>query len=682
MSSPSAPDATPEAAPSPAVVPYGAWPSPLSATDVARAGSAPAWPVLVGDDVWFSEVRPAESGRTSVVRAPADGSGDPEDLLPAPWSASTRVHEYGGRSFLPVPTAAGTALVFAERADQRLYRLDPGAEAPVPLTPVPDTDAGLRYADPVLSPDGTELWCVREAHTDAGVRRHLVAVPLVESVGGGQQVRELVGGSDFLAFPTPSPDGRHLAWVAWDHPRMPWDSTVLRVADIAEDGTPGPARDLLGGPGESVLQPEWADGAHLYALTDATGWWNPVRVALDGGDPEPLCARPEEFGGPLWQLGMRWYARLSDGRLACLVGTDTTRLAVLDPASGELTDVDTGLTAWGSSIATDGSRVTAVAGSPTVGRAAVVVDPAGPDGGTNGGTGVGAIARTEGTAPTPDLDPAYLPEPYAVTTPSAGGREVHANVYPPRSPDAVAPDGALPPYVVFVHGGPTAQSPMVRSLAVAYWTSRGIGVVDVNYGGSTGYGRVYRDLLLEQWGVVDVEDVAAAATGLAAAGVADGARLAIRGGSAGGWTVLSALTRTDVFAAGTSYYGVAELERFAADTHDFESLYLDGLIGSLPEHRSRYVERAPLTNVAGLSCPVLLLQGDQDRVVPPSQAEMFRDALLERGIPHAYLLFAGEEHGFRREDSLVTALEAELSFYGQVLGFTPPGVPVLELTRP
>lgn len=666
--------------PRPPAIPYGAWPSPISASDVARAGSPPAWATLHGGSLWWSQVRPAESGRTAVLRQPlAGGPDDPAtaaavDVLPGPWSASTRVHEYGGRSFLPVDVAGGTALVFAERSDQRLHRLDPGADEPVPLTPEPAEPAGLRYADPVLAPGGTELLCVREAHEGGRVTRHLVAVPL----DGSLAVRELAGGSDFLAFPTPSPDGSRLAWIAWDHPRMPWDGTVLRVADVAPDGTLGPARDVLGGPAESVLQPEWAAHDSLYAVTDASGWWNPVRVDLSAGDDgtagepvvTPLCPREEEFAGPLWQLGDRWYTVLADGRLACQVGTDETRLALLDPSTGELTDVPTGLTAWSPDLVTDGRLVASVAGSPSLAPGLVVVDPAGGS--------VTPLGRDTG----PDVDPAQLPEPYAVTVPSAGGRSVHANLYPPRNPGAAGPDGELPPYVAFVHGGPTSNSPMVRQLAVAYWTSRGIGVVDVNYGGSTGYGRAYRELLREEWGVVDVEDVVAAVRGLADAGVADGARLAIRGGSAGGWTVLAALTTTDTFAAGTSYYGVAELERFAADTHDFESRYLDGLIGSLPEHRSRYVERAPLTNVAGLSCPVLLLQGADDKVVPPSQAEMFRNALVDNGIPHAYLLFAGEEHGFRRAETTVAAMEAELSFYGQVLGFAPPGVPVLELVRP
>ena len=653
------------------VLPYGAWPSPISALDVARAGRPPDWPDLVDGALWWTQVRPQEDGRTAVVRAEAGGAV--VDVLPAPWSAHSRVHEYGGRSWLAAPSDGsrdgGPVLVFAEQGDQRLYRLDPGADTPVALTPAPPAPAALRYADLVPGPvrDGTPtVWCVREAHGPDGIRRHLVEVP----VDGSGAVREVVGGSDFLAWPRLSADGARLAWVAWGHPAMPWTQTVLRVADLGADGVATGVRDVLGGPGESVLQPEWADADTLYAITDATGWWNLVRIAAAGGSPTPLCPRAEEFGGPLWELGYRWYRVLDDGRLACLVGTDTTRLALLDPGTGALTDVDTGgLTAWSPTLVTDGAVLADVAGSPAHAWTPVVVDPV-----------TARLDTPAGTAPGPD--PRYLPEAYAIDVPSAGGRTVHANVYPPRNPVAAGPDGTAPPCLVIAHGGPTSQSPLVLSTAVAYWTSRGIAVLDVNYGGSTGYGRAYRELLDEQWGVVDVEDVVAAARGLGDRGGADTDRLLIRGGSAGGWTVLSVLTRTDAFAAGTSYYGVAELKRFAEDTHDFESRYLDHLIGRLPDHRGRYVERAPLTNVDGLSCPVLLLQGADDEVVPPSQAELFRDALRRKGIPHAYLLFAGEEHGFRRAETTVAALEAELSFYGQVLGFDPPGVPRLELERP
>lgn len=647
-----------------AQLPYGEWPSPITAADVARSGVLPGFPTLVGGELWWSEMRPAEDGRTAVVRQRPDGTV--EDILPAPWSARTRVHEYGGLSWLAVP-GEEAALVFANGADQRLYLLRPGGD-PEPLTPEPDRPAALRYAAPVLGPGGKEVMCVRESHLEDGVSRHVVAVPLDGSAAPDPaSVREVTGDSDFLAHPRVSPDGRRIAWIAWDHPRMPWDGTELRVADLV-DGVATDPRTVLGGPDESVMQPEWADDRALYAVSDRSGWWNLHRVSVDTGDVEALCPREDESGFPMWLLGFTTYAVLGDGRLAVLHGTGTNALGVLDPDTGELTDLDLPFSAWRPYLSADGSLVTGLTSSATEPRTVVRVDVA-----------TGALERVRAAADSVP-DPAYLSRPVSVTLPGPQGREVHAHVYPPHNAEVRAPDGELPPYVVFVHGGPTSQSPPDLKLEVAYFTSRGLGVVDVDYGGSSGYGRAYRERLRGQWGVVDVEDCVAAVRALVDRGDADGARLAIRGESAGGWTTLSALTRTDAFAAGASYYGVADLLRFAEDTHDFESRYLDGLIGPLPESRGVYEQRAPLSHVDGLSCPVLLLQGSEDEVVPPSQSLMFRDALVGKGIPHAYLEFEGEQHGFRKETSIVASLEAELSFYGQVFGFDPPGVPKLPLT--
>jgi len=654
--------AAPMSAPMPEPVPYGAWPSPISAEDVARAGEWLDFVAARDGTVWWSQLRPAEGGRLVVLRRDPDGST--REVVPAGWNARTRVHEYGGLAWLPVEDA----LVTSAWEDQRLYRLAPGAE-PAPLTPEPEVPAGWRYAEPVLSPDGTEAWCVRETHA-AGkpVRHDIVAVPLDGSAAADPgAVRVLAGGSDFLAHPRPSPDGRHLAWVAWDHPRMPWDGSELRVAEVRADGSTGEPRTLLGGPEESAFQPEWAGEDALYAVSDRSGWWNLYRVGLEGGEPVALCPREEEFGAPMWELGYATYAVLPDGRLAVLHGTDDIALGLLDPATGFLADLDLPYTSWQPTLRADGATVVGVAASPTRAASVVSVD-----------TGTGHATEVHAALPT-SPDPAYLPVPRAETLPGPDGREVHAWVYPPRNGDVRAPGGERPPYVVFVHGGPTAQVHSGLDVEKAFFTSRGIGVVDVNYGGSTGYGRGYRERLRRQWGVVDVQDCIAAARALVDRGEADGDRIAIRGGSAGGWTTLAALTGSDFFAAGTSYYGGAELLRFAEDTHDFESRYLDGLVGELPADREVYRERAPLSHVDGLSCPVLLLQGLEDEVVPPSQAEMFRDALAAKGLPHAYLTFAGEQHGFRKAESTVTALQAELSFYGQVFGFDPPGVPRLDL---
>jgi dipeptidyl aminopeptidase/acylaminoacyl peptidase len=647
---------------------YGAWPAPIGASDVAVAGIRLSGPTTVhtdsGDEVWWAEARPTEGGRTVIVRR--DAAGAVSDVLPAGWNARTRVHEYGGTAWLPLP---GGGLAFADWSDQRVYRLDPGSTAPTPLTPEPAEAAGLRYADPVLAPGGEEIWWVREAHDQGTIRRHIVAVPVSGAAAADPAaVREIAGGSDFLAFPRPAPDGRRLAWIAWDHPRMPWDGTELRVGELGPAGTVTSVATVLGGPDESVLQPEWADADTLYAVSDRSGWWNLYRLPAGGGEPEPLCPRAEEFGHPLWQLGMTTYAVLADGRLVVRHGTDTLALGVLDPATGELTDLDLPYTLFGS-VDVDGDTVLTTAASPVEPPEVVAVDLP---------TGAVTVLRRSMAEPP---DPAYLPQPRSIVVAGPGERDVHAHVYPPSSPDAVAPDGELPPYVVFVHGGPTSHSPAILDLEKAYFTSRGIGVIDVNYGGSTGYGRAYRERLRREWGIVDVEDCVAAVQALVRDGLADGERLGIRGGSAGGWTTLAALTTTDAFAAGVSYYGVAELIAFTADTHDFESRYIDGLVGTLPEDRDVYVERAPLSHVDQLSCPVLLLQGLEDKVVPPSQAELFAAALEKKGIPHAYLPFAGEQHGFRKQETVVAALEAELSFYGQVFGFDPPGVPVLPLTR-
>ena len=647
---------------------YGAWPSPIGASDVAVAGIRLSGPVPVhtdaGDEVWWAEARPTEGGRTVIVRR--DAAGAVSDVLPAGWNVRTRVHEYGGTAWLPLP---GGGLAFADWADQRVHRLDPGSTTPVPLTPEPAETAGLRYADPVLGPGGDEIWWVREAHDEGTIRRHIVAVPVSGAAAADPAaVREIAGGSDFLAFPRPAPDGRRVAWIAWDHPRMPWDGTELRVGELGPDGTVTAVATVLGGEAESVLQPEWADADTLYVISDRSGWWNLYRLPAGGGEPEPLCPRAEEFGQPLWQLGAVTYARLADGRLAVLHGTDTLALGLLDPATGELTDLDLPYTLYGS-VAVDGDTVLTTAASPVEPAAVVAVDLP---------TGTATVLRRSMTDPP---DPAYLPEPRSIVVAGPGERDVHAHVYPPTSPDAVAQDGELPPYVVFVHGGPTSHSAAILNLEKAYFTSRGIGVIDVNYGGSTGYGRAYRERLRREWGIVDVEDCVAAVQALVRDGLADGERLGIRGGSAGGWTTLAALTTTDAFAAGVSYYGVAELIAFAADTHDFESRYIDGLVGTLPEDRDVYVERAPLSHVDQLSCPVLLLQGLEDKVVPPAQAELFAAALDKKGIPYAYLPFAGEQHGFRKQETVVAALEAELSFYGQVFGFDPAGVPTLPLTR-
>jgi dipeptidyl aminopeptidase/acylaminoacyl peptidase len=695
-------------------MPYGSWPSPISATEVAGGRLRLAFPTVRGDDVWWQEDRPGESGRTTIVRRGPDG--EHVTLLPAPWAARTRVHEYGGRSYLPVSTpAAASALaqagddsardgqipvVFANMSDQRLYlagaAVAAGTGQPVPLTLDPTAPGAafqpgaggagrrtgasaaletgaLRYADFALSPDGTEVWCVRERHQGGKVSRAIVAVPLDGSAAtDAAAVRVLVTGSDFFAFPTPSPDGHWLAWICWNHPHMPWDGTELRVAPL-EGGKPGKGRLIKGSNRESVLAPLWRDNKSLYVATDWTGWWNIYQIGLSGEPPQALYPADEEFADPLWQLGARSFAMLADGTLAVRHGRGGARLGLLDPETSELTDLDLPFTDILDGISADGTTIAAIGGAPLEPNSVLRIDAA---------SGSATVLRAEISDPP---DRRYLPVPRQGELEGPYGRVVHALIYPPANPEVTGPPGERPPYIVWVHGGPTGHVSARLSLEKAYFTSRGIGIIDVNYGGSSGYGRLYRNRLNREWGVVDVADAKEAARSLANKGEADGDRLGIRGGSAGGWTALAAVTTgavsDPVFSAAVSYYGVSDLRGFADITHDFESRYLDGLIGPLPGFDTVYAERAPVGHVNKNTCPVLLLQGLEDPVVPPQQSESIAADLAAHAIRHAYIAFEGESHGFRKADSMVAALEAELSFYGQILGFTPPGVPEVKLTN-
>jgi dipeptidyl aminopeptidase/acylaminoacyl peptidase len=644
------------------VAPYGSWLSPITAADLAASGHPVGGGTFVGNQIWWLESRPDQRGRQAIRRLANDGT--PADLLPEPWNARTRVHEYGGGSWLGLDD--GT-LIFTEFTDQRLYRLAPGADEPVPLTPKRD----WRYAEPQLSRDGSEIWCVREAHAEDGtITRDLCAVPLDGSAADDPAaIRSILGGSHFLGQARVSPDGGRIAWIAWNHPQMPWDGTELRVGTLGPDGTCTQWQRLLGSTSESVLQPEWADEGSLYVITDQTGWWNLCRLTVDGELTE-ICPQPADFGGPMWVLGSRWYRVLEDGRLLAVRTLGSGRLGIVDAKAGSFTELPlpdvTGVSLGGA--AGDRVLLTCAGARRPAGLRLLRLD-----------TGELTDVRLSADS---FPDERYLPAPELTTFAGQDGRAVHAVVYRPANPDYTAPDGELPPYVVAVHGGPTSHVLPVLDLDAAYFTSRGIGVLNVNYGGSSGYGREYRDRLRGEWGVVDVEDTAAAVQGLAAAGLVDPARVAISGGSAGGFTVLASLTGNDVFACGASYFGVADLMKLVEHTHDFESQYLFGLVGPLPEAAELYRTRSPLNNVAGLSCPVLLLQGLKDPVVPPEQAELFRDAMVAKGIPHAYLTFPDESHGFRQAESQIRAREAELSFYGQVFGFTPPGIPELELWQP
>lgn len=641
---------------------YGTWTSPIGADDVASLGGGPQWVGLFDGHTWWAESRPSEGGRLALCRARP--GGPTQEVLPAPWNVRNRLHEYGGRPW----TVIGHRVVFTHWDDQRWYMTDPdGDDEPTPLSPTPDRPQGIRYADATAGPDGTELWCVRETATgDAptDIRRDLVAIPLSGAAAADPgAVRVLAASHHFMSGPKLSPDGTRVAWLGWNHPAMPWDTAILCLAPVGEDGSIGEWRPVAGGPSEAVCQFEW-DGADLLALTDPDGWWNLYRIdPVTATAPVNLAPAPVEIGGPLWVLGARWFTPLGDGRYAVVAHG---RLAVLDPATGTIDDLDVDMPLWGDVVAADGT-LAGVASSPTRHSVVARLDLA-----------CGAV--TELTAQ-PDRmpDPAWLPVPTERTFDDEQGRPVPAYVYPPTNPGFAAPEGERPPLVVFVHGGPTAGFRPSFQADIAYFTSRGFAVAGVNYGGSTGYGRAFRERLLHGWGVVDVADCATVARGLAAEGAVDGDRLAIRGGSAGGWTTAASLTSTDTYRCGTVMFPVLELRTWVGQTHDFESRYMERLIGVLPDDAARYDEVSPGNHADRLAGPVLMLQGLEDMICPPAQADAFMAVLAGSGIPHAYLRFEGEQHGFRRAENIQRALEAELSFYGQVLGFTTPGVPVLEL---
>ncbi|MFJ9714749.1 LpqB family beta-propeller domain-containing protein [Streptomyces sp. NPDC101213] len=648
------------------ILPHGAWPSPLDARLAAAHDGRPEYVGFVGDEVWWTAPRPAEDGRRTLVRRREDGTEEP--VLPAPWNVRSRVLEYGGQPWAGRVRDGRTLVVFTHFADQRLYACEPGGE-PRPLTPVSEVGGGLRWAEPRFPPGRDEVWCVLEEFTGDGptdVRRVLAAVPLDGSAAADRAaVRELTDDRRrFVTGARLSPDGRRAAWLAWDHPRMPWDGTEALVAEVGSDGTFGEPRVVAGGPEESIAQVDWStDGGLLYA-SDRTGWWNLYR------DHRPVCPREEEFGGALWKLGHRWFAPLADGLVAVVHGRGAAALGVLDPETGEVVDVAGPWTEFAPTLAVHGERVVAVGAGPHSAHEVVELDVR---------TG---RARVIGAGHEDAVDPAYYPEPRVRTFTGPDGREVHAHVHPPRHPGCAAPDAGPPPYVIWAHGGPTDRSPLVLDLEIAYFTSRGIGVAEVDYGGSTGYGRAYRDRLRGQWGVVDVEDCAAVALALADEGTADRGRLAIRGGSAGGWTAAASLAGTDVYACGTISYPVLDLTAWATgETHDFESRYLDTLVGPLDEVPARYAERSPVEHADRIGVPFLLLQGLDDVICPPAQAERLLARIAGRGVPHAYLAFEGEGHGFRRAETVARALEAELSLYSQVFGLNTPGIPTLELVR-
>jgi dipeptidyl aminopeptidase/acylaminoacyl peptidase len=626
---------------------YGSWRSPITASLIA-AGEVPlSAPDIVAGDVYWLEGKPLEGGRVVMVRRAADGTRD--ELTPKAYYVRTRVHEYGGGAHLIV----GSTLFFSNFADQRLYRQDAGQE-PRPITPEPRIAAGLRYADARPTADGRLLICVRERHQAEGAEpiNELVAL----SADGSREARIIASGHDFYATPRISPDGRQLAWLTWDHPRMPWDGTELWLADLAPDGSVSNERRIAGGPEESIFQPEWSPAGELHFVSDRTGWWNLYRRR--GESIDALAPMEAEFGAPQWGFGMSTYAFLEDGRIAAIMSRDGIDHLVFVREGEPIQTADLPYTAYGRRLKSSGNVLVFIAASPTESLAVVRFDAS---------SGAREIL---GRSLEHEPDPSYISRPRPIAFPTGDGKETaYAIYYPPTNADYEAPPGDRPPLIVESHGGPTAMTLAQLSLDVQFWTSRGFGVVDVNYGGSTGFGRAYRERLKGTWGIVDTEDCISAARYLVEQGEVDGRRLAIRGGSAGGYTTLCALVFHDDFAAGASYYGVADCEALATDTHKFESRYLDGLIGPYPQAKDVYYARSPIHFAERLSCPVILFQGLEDRVVPPSQAERMVEVLRAKHLPVAYLAFEGEQHGFRKAETIQRTLEAELYFYSRVFGF-------------
>ena len=632
------------------------------------AGAAGLGEVVVdGDDVWWAEARPDEGGRTVLVRRSGDGTV--ADMVPAGVDVRTGVHEYGGGAWW----VAGGLLVHSDRSDERLYRRDGGRDAVV-LTPESGAPRALRYADGRITPDGRWYVCVRESHEGGGSHAEPANDLVAVAMDGSLRVEVLVSSPDFVASPRVSPDGRNLAWIQWDHPEMPWDDTELWVADLAVDPdtcTLSGGR-CLAARGESFFQPEWHPDGVLHVVTDRDGWWHLYRVDSGDGTLEQLTAGDFEVATPQWVFGLSRYAFVGDDIWFARREAGVDHLAVrrTDGAQHQVpVALDGGpATSIGSVSATSDGIVAVVAGWTSEPAVAGV-----------GSTGVRILRRPRDLG----LAAGWFPQPEALTFPTSGGEVAYAVVHPPTNPDHEGPDDELPPLLVLVHGGPTSSVRTQLQLAVAYWTSRGFAVADVDYRGSTGYGRPYRHSLRGGWGLLDVDDCVAVASHLVAAGRVDGGRLAIKGGSAGGFTVLAALTFHDVFTAGASRYGVADLAALAADTHKFEARYLDRLIGRWPEDEAIYRERSPIHHVDRLSTPILLLQGSEDAVVPPAQAHLMADALRRSGVPFALIEFPDEGHGFRRAANVVWALEAELAFFSDRFGFEPADdLPPLDIQRP
>ncbi len=625
--------------------PYGSWRSPITATLIAAETVRLSELAFGEGELYWLEQRPQEGGRTVLVRRKKNGRS--VDLTPAPYNVRSRVHEYGGGSW----TMHEGVIYFSNFSDQRIYRHKPGEE-PRPITP----SANLRYADGVIDPVRNRLICIREDHTVAGKEAVNALVSLDPT--GERGARILSANSDFYAYPRLSPDGSRLAWISWNHPNMPWDGTELWIAEFDEKGFLNEPVKVAGGKAESILQPEWSPYGVLHFISDRSGWWNLYR--WEKGEAEKLLPLDAEFGRPLWQLGVSTYAFESAGRIVCSYTREGCwHLGTIDPVTLRLKRLETPHTQISNVRARNG-RVCYIGSSPTLLDSIVDLDLESGD------------CRTVFSCGESGLDLSWISPPRTVEFHARDGRTVYGFYYSPCNPDYAAPAGERPPLIVRCHGGPTSQYGNGLNLTVQYWTSRGFAVLDVNYGGSTGYGRAYRERLNGQWGVVDVEDCLAGAHDLVRRGDVDPTRLAITGGSAGGFTTLCALVFHDYFEAGCSYYGVSDLEALVKETHKFESRYLHRLIAPYPQRQDLYRKRSPIFHADRLSCPVVLFQGSEDKIVPSNQAELMADTLRAKKLPVACLTFEGEQHGFRKSETIKRVLDSELYFYSRIFEFELP----------
>lgn len=627
--------------------PYGSWSSPISSELITKAGIRLGSVLLDGNDLYWAESRPLESGRSVIVCKPENG--EIYDVTPPAFNVRTLAHEYGGGAF----TVHKGTVYFCNYADQLIYKQE-RKSAPVALT----SAANVRYADMVVDEKHNRLICVQEDHSEPG-QEPISTISAVSLKDGS--VDMLIAGNDFYATPRISPNGMFLSWMSWNHPNLPWDESFIWCANLGSDGYPSNMRLIAGGPGESVSQPRWSPSGELYYISDRSGWWKIYRHSDYEDETEMVpSARDLEFGLPQWVFGISTYAFESDDTIVCAYGHNAVwKLGRIDTRSALMETLDLPFTEF-SYVQAKAGTAYCFAGSPTETSCIAEIDTDAKN---------WKILRKSGEL---TVDSHYISEPQPIEFSTAGGKTAYAFFYPPKNKDFEAPSGELPPLIVRSHGGPTSAAYATLNTGLQYWTSRGFAVVDVNYGGSTGFGRDYRSRLYNSWGIVDVEDCVNAAKYLVENGLVDGKRLIITGGSAGGYTTLCALSFHDLFKAGASHYGVSDLEALAKDTHKFESRYLDRLVGPYPVAKEIYEQRSPINFVDQLSCPVIFLQGLEDKVVPPNQSETMVNALKKKGIPVAYVTFEGEQHGFRKAENIRRAVEAELYFYSQIFGFDLP----------